>query len=98
MLTTHAAMATMVTLEICSWPPNRLTASPETTEVNVFGLEDQISSAAFCKKYEMPIAVMSTASDGAIRSGLYARRSMTTPSAVQTMTASTTPAHAGQPR
>ena len=36
----------------------------------IFGFGDHSSSAEFCRKYDTPIAVISTASDGAERSGL----------------------------
>ena len=43
----------------------------------------------------MPMAVISTASEGALRRGLYASRSIVIPSSVQTNMAASTDSHAG---
>ena len=50
MMMTHATIVTMVTRVMVSCPPNSWIGSPPTTEVKLFVLEPQMSSAAFCKK------------------------------------------------
>ena len=55
-------------------------------------------SAAFCRKYDTPIAVMSTASELVPRRGLYASPSITMPSAVQAIMAISTATTGGRLR
>ena len=55
-------------------------------------MRPQIISATFCRMIDIPIAVMSGASLGAFRSGRYAIFSMLKAIAMQTTTATTSPA------
>ena len=49
-ITTQITTVTMVTGAMVSWPSNSEIGLPPTTEVKLFVLEPQISSAAFCRK------------------------------------------------
>ena len=97
MMMRHAMTVTMETAETlyCAKKPG---TGKVTSDVKFLGVAPQMSWAAFCRKYETPMAVMRTASGPASRSGRYASPSITTPSTVQTITESTTDAQPGIPR
>ena len=82
MMTTHTTIVRIVMYETVR-PPTSID-SFGMIELNTFGFDDQNSSARFCSRYDTPIAVMSTARDGAARSGLYASFSITMPRQVHT--------------
>ena len=83
-----------------SSPPKRLILEPIllNTEVNTLGALPHIMRAAFCRKYDTPIAVMRTARDPVPLKGLYASPSIRIPRVVQTIIARITDTHAGKLR
>ena len=84
-MTMFAMMVNMDSGDMTSSPPARRIGSiPLNRLVNILGLAPQMSRAMFCRKYETPIAVISTASEPVPLSGLYARRSMSMPRHVHT--------------
>ena len=70
MTATQASTVTMVTDWMRSCPPKSSSGGRSTTLVKTFGSDFMMSSAEFCKKYDTPMAVIRTASDGAPRRGL----------------------------
>ena len=61
-------------------------------------MDPNIRSDALCKKKLIPIAVIKTASGGALLSGLYATFSITTPSTAHTITVITSATGTGSPK
>ena len=84
MITILAAIVNMDSGVIVSCPPAAwIVFMPSKRLVNTLGFAPQIRRAEFCRKYDTPIAVISTARDPVPLSGLYASLSMMIPRSVQ---------------
>ena len=87
MATTETTMVISAARLMFTLPSVRL---PLTMMSMLFVSAPKSSCAPFSSRNETPMAVMSSDRRGALRSGVYATFSMTTPSSVLTATASTT--------